>query len=78
MIAAMSVKAEIETLNVDGGGITVSKLVQFLSGRIVPFLKANDIHPVSTTKYMCQKSDDSVSPLLQLNGTTSCHRFSLV
>ena len=61
MIVAMSVKAEIETINVDveEAAITDSKLVEFLSGRIVPFLKANDIHPIYN-KVRVSKSDDSV------------------
>ena len=61
MIVAMSVKAEIETINVDveEAAITDSKLVEFLSGRIVPFLKANDIHPIYNEVHV-SKSDDSV------------------
>ncbi len=71
MIVAMSVKAEIETINVDveEAAITDSKLVEFLSGRIVPFLKANDIHPICD-EVRVSKSDDSVFTITAINGTT--------
>ena len=71
MIAAMSVKAEIETINVDveEAAITDSKLVEFLSGRIVPFLKANDIHPIYD-QVLVSKSDDSVFTITAI-GTAS-------
>lgn len=71
-MATISVKAEVETINVDveAAEITDTKLVDFLRGSIVPFLKANDIHPIYDEVFIHSVSGDSIFNITAINGTS--------
>lgn len=71
-LAVISVKAEIVTIDVDveKAEITDNKLVEFLRGSIIPFLKANETHNIRGTVYLSPVSGDSIFSINAMNGSS--------